>query len=180
MVESKGTRGLTGGGHTESAQMQENSLEKWTDGMQPPERGLDVHHELPADAVPHLSPEGRTFYAPPDADFYDVYEAGRANSEQDPIQIWRDVGHFGRFDFQRQGSKNRFINDLFFSEYTNASNFAVGVYMNAAGFSLEQTKNIAGLFARFRSSNPGDLERTSWWIDGWYAADSGMYSKRPH
>ena len=61
MVESKGTRGLTGGGHTESAQMQENSLEKWTDGMQPPERGLDVHHELPADAVPHLSPRAAHF-----------------------------------------------------------------------------------------------------------------------
>ncbi|MFZ0932087.1 MAG: hypothetical protein WAN11_26040 [Syntrophobacteraceae bacterium] len=133
---------------------------------------LRVTHELPSDAVPQLAPDGRTFFVPPDADFHEVYEAIKANG-LDPIAASKAIGHFGTFDFQRQEDKN-----LLISEYTNASNFAVGVYMRGAGFSLQWTKFIAGLFALTMSSNAGDPNQSVWWTNGWYAADLGMYSKK--
>jgi hypothetical protein len=84
------------------------------------------------------------------------------------------IGQFGRFDFQRKESEGIFI-----KPYTNASNFAVGVYMRGAGFSLEETKFIAGLYAFMKSSNAGDPEPSVWWTNGWHAADLGMYSEKP-
>jgi hypothetical protein len=98
---------------------------------------LKVITEVPSDAVPHLAPDGQTFFPAPDAEFHKVYEAGKANGLE-PIAASQAIGQFGRFDFQRQESEKRFIR-----KYTNAPNFAVGVYMRAAGFSLEETKFIA-------------------------------------
>ncbi len=100
-----------------------------------------------------------------------IYKAGKANG-RDQAAALRAVGHFGTFDFQRQESKK-----LFVSDYVNASNFAVGIYMKGAGFSLGMTKFIAGLFAHAASSNAGSPEQSAWWTNGWYAADLGMYSQ---
>ena len=165
------------------APQQENPSETGTEGMpdlwdfsKVPTVGqhakLRVVHELPSDAVPHLAPDSETFFAPPDADFCKVYEAGKANG-RNPIAAWQAIGQFGTFDFQRQEDKK-----LFISEYTNASNFAVGVYMRGAGFSLEDTKFFGGLYAHIKSSNAGDPNQSAWWTMGWYAADLGMYSKK--
>lgn len=126
---------------------------------------------MPADAVPHLAPDGETFFAPPGADFRKIYEAGKASSLS-PDAALRAIGEVGKFDFQRRENQK-----LFIKNYTDASNFAVGVYMRGAGFSLEQTKFIAGLFAHTMSSNAGAPRQSVWWINGWSAADLGMYSK---
>ncbi len=102
-----------------------------------------------------------------------MYDAGKAN-RLDPIAAQRAIGHFGTVDFQRDK-----VNNLFIEEYKHASNYAVGVYMRGAGFSLRETKIIAGLYARMKSSNADDPEQQTWWTNGWNAAASGTYPKKP-
>jgi hypothetical protein len=72
------------------------------------------------------------------------------------------------FDFQRQSDAN-----LFIGKYADASNYAVGVYMRGAGFSLAETQFVAGLFAHTMSSNAGKPEQSTWWTNGWNDANSG-------
>jgi hypothetical protein len=50
--------------------------------------------EMPSDAVPHLAPDGETSFAPPDADFHRVYEAGKANGLS-PGAALRAIGQLG-------------------------------------------------------------------------------------
>ena len=76
------------------------------------------------------------------------------------------MGQWGAYDYQRSGP-------TFISAYTNASNFGVGVYMNGAGFSLDQTMAIANSFAYTMSKNAGSKKMKGWWINGWNAANSG-------
>ena len=78
-----------------------------------------------------------TFYAPSGTNFNDVLSAGRSSSG-DLSTLNANVGHFGAFDFQRDASMNQFT-----GAYTNASNFAVGVYMYGGGFSWEATQLVA-------------------------------------
>jgi len=139
----------------------------------PKHPGVTRTDEEPSDAVAYYTPDRQKFLAPPQTDWSAVYEAGKANG-LDPIAAWRALGYFGAFDFQRQKDKN-----LFISKYTDASNYAVGVYMRGAGFSLEETKFIAGLFAHTMSSNAGKPEQSTWWTNGWNAADSGEFAKQP-
>lgn len=127
---------------------------------------------LPPDAVTHHALDGAEFKAPPDADFNEVYEAGKADG-LDPVQIWRNVGHFGRFDFQRDAAGKSYVKG-----YANASNFAVGVYMNAAGYSLATAIYIGKIYAAITHSSGSIEKKVAWWIRGWNAANSGMYSMK--
>ena len=86
-----------------------------------------------------------------------------------------DVGHLGKFDFQRDYKEKTFI-----AQYTNSANFAVGVYLAGAGYSLESAIGIAGRFANMFSSNAGDPNQVKFWILGWKAAKSGeIYKMKP-
>ena len=96
-----------------------------------PPKGLTIVHGAPEDAVSLTAGDGTPFYAPPHADFCKVYAAGQANW-QNPIAAYLAVGQFGTYDFQRD-------NEIFYSAYTNASNYAVGVYMSGAGYSYHAT-----------------------------------------
>jgi hypothetical protein len=108
-----------------------------------------------------------TFYAPPGTNFSRVRDAGRANGWS-PIEVNRSVGHWGTFDFQRDADMNQFTRS-----YTDASNFAVGAYMQGAGYSRANTARIANGFATTFSSNAGDPNQARYWMMGWDAANSG-------
>jgi len=113
---------------------------------------------------------GSSFSAPKGTNFSDVYAAGQANG-LNPIAGNESIGHFGRFDYQRNAASNTFV-----GAYTDASNFAVGVYMNGAGFTRIGTSAVANSFAYTMSSNAGSSAQTSMWAAGWDAAASGSLS----
>jgi hypothetical protein len=129
-------------------------------------KGLTIVHGVPEDAVSLTAGDGTSFYAPPYADFCKVYAAGQANW-QNPIEAFSAIGQFGTYDFQRN-------NGVFYSAYTNASNYGVGVYMAVAGYSYNATIAIAGAFASHYSSNAGTEGQTTWWTKGWNDATNGV------
>jgi len=85
------------------------------------------------------------------------------------IQI--GIGHGGIFDYQRSGN-------TFYGSYTYASNYAVGIVMNGAGYSLNSTVFIASRFANMFSSNAGAPQQAAAWKNGWNAAMSGACGGR--
>ena len=105
------------------------------------------------------------FWAPPKADFREVLAAGRTNGTS-PLAAGEAIGQFGTFDFQRE-------DDRFYTAYTDASNYAVGVYMSGAGYSLEETLALGRLYAWARSSNAGAQAQVDWWKRGWNDATNG-------
>jgi len=129
-------------------------------------KGLTIVRSVPEDAVSLAAGDGTPFYAPPYANFRKVYAAGQANW-QNPITAFSAIGQFGTYDFQRD-------NGIFYPEYTNASNYAVGVYMAGAGYSYDATIAIAGAFASHYSSNAGAESQTTWWTKGWNDATNGV------
>jgi hypothetical protein len=64
------------------------------------------------------------------------------------------VGHFGTFDFQRTRTPSG--GTVFTSAYTNAANFAVGVYLAGAGFGQSTAGLISDTYALVNSKNFGD------------------------
>ncbi|MGC8493283.1 MAG: hypothetical protein ACP5SH_16265, partial [Syntrophobacteraceae bacterium] len=134
-----------------------------------PNAGLTIIKDVPSGAVTYRTNDGQEFLAPAQADWNAVFEAGKANG-LNPFGIRRAVGHFGEFDFQRDGSKK-----VFYDDYVHASNFAVGVFMRGAGFSLAETKVIGRMYADLKSTNPHKEEQSEWWIRGWMAANFGKF-----
>lgn len=80
-----------------------------------------------------------------------------------------DLDHLGRFDYQRDYKKREFIPP----PYTDAANFAVGVYLAGTGLSYNEAMKIPSLFANLFSSNAGDPAQRKFWDLGWQAAKSG-------
>lgn len=62
-----------------------------------------------------------------------------------------DVGHYGRFDYQRQGNPITGVTHL--NQFQPVSNFNVGLFAQQAGLTLEETLKIAGKFAEWFSGN---------------------------
>jgi hypothetical protein len=134
--------------------------------------GYEVSGDTPTDAVSYESGDGTQFYAPPDANFFQVYASGLSirgvPTGFDAAAVTIAVGHGGLFDYQR-------LNGTFYSQYTNASNYGVGVFMNGAGYTEDETKLIGSIFAHIFSSNPGDSNRKIWWKRGWEDAEAGRW-----
>jgi hypothetical protein len=86
---------------------------------------------------------------------------------KNPIAAFSAIGQFGTYDFQRD-------NGIFYSAYTNASNYAACVYMAGAGYSYDATIAIAVAFASLFSSNAGAESQTTWWTKGWNDATNGV------
>jgi len=82
------------------------------------------------------------------------------------------VAQGGIFDFQRCG-------DEFFPAYTNASNYAVGFLMHAAAFSEVTTDAIGGYYASQHSQTGWTLRQTTWWNNGWSAANQNKLPEPP-
>ncbi|SFK32180.1 hypothetical protein [Methylocapsa palsarum] len=85
--------------------------------------------------VDYDSPTGNLM-APPRANFREVYAAGMRATN--PFQINAAVGHWGEFDFQRDGASG-----TYYPVYKHASNYAVGVFMAGAGYSRQDAIDIS-------------------------------------
>jgi RHS repeat-associated protein len=129
---------------------------------------------------------GKTFAAPPGTNFNDVFKAGQDTMNTaikssefggiDPITLFgaeagEDIGKFGRFDYQRNATTDTFI-----APYTDASNFAVGVYMAGAGFSYDEVESIGKLYAKITGSTGAISKKIEYWKAGWNAAQAGGLS----
>jgi hypothetical protein len=96
-----------------------------------------------------------TFLAPGNADFKAAYYKGQA-SGLTPWSLDANLWHFGQFDFQRNmGQGYKSSGNTFYPAYIDASNYAVGVYLNGAGLSPQNSLRIAALAAKYGSSNAG-------------------------
>lgn len=124
---------------------------------------------MPDDAVSYKAGDGTQFYAPPDADFRKVYAAGQANG-RDLNAVRSAIGQFGPYDFQRR-------NGYFYSAYIDASNYAAGVYMAGAGYSLLETLVGGTYYSVKNSSNweSGFADHIRWWTKGWTDATNGSW-----
>lgn len=139
---------------------------------------LSVNHNLPMGPVPYnystlyQAPDGQYFYAPATANFNDVRSAGQSDGTSG---AYANIWQFGTYDFQRLGASSS-DGGTFWSEWTNASNFAVGVYMNGAGFSESMMDSIGTYAADLMSSDAGSPNLITWWNNGWIAASLGRLS----
>lgn len=128
-----------------------------------------IYHGTPPNSQTFTAPNGQTFLAPTGTDFRKIYDAGKANGT---LGINAAVGHYGTFDFQRNAGAGKLSANTFYPAYTDASNYAVGIYMNGAGYSLQGTHEVAEIFARMFSSNSGSPGQTQWQTNGWNAAQA--------
>ncbi|WEJ98470.1 MAG: hypothetical protein P0Y59_16150 [Candidatus Sphingomonas phytovorans] len=95
--------------------------------------------------------------------------------------IAQNLGQGGRYDYQRKG--NHITGFIQLRQFRNVSNFNVGLFMQQTGlYTLEQTLQISGNFARLFSSNYREREphgldpQTARWIrNGYNAGRSGVY-----
>jgi hypothetical protein len=138
---------------------------------------IKIDENAPVDAVKYMTPDGVTFLAPPTANFPAIYAYGKLISTQ-PLShqkaaIGAAVSHYGFYDFQRQAG-------TFYSAYTDASNYAVGVVMSGAGYSWAETEAIAATFATFYSSQGWTSRQTKWWHYGFSAAADGHLPPPPY
>jgi hypothetical protein len=143
-----------------------------------------VVHGLPGDAVAVTSPDGSpikdpdsstgNLMGPRHADYRQVYAGGLSTASAPlPIQlalISAALGQGGTYDFQRNSASQQV-----YPAYANASNYAVGVYMAGAGFSLWQTHEIAQAYALVHSSNYGSKKQYEWTTKGWEDATAGRW-----
>jgi hypothetical protein len=64
------------------------------------------------------------------------------------------------------------MGEIFIPAYTNASNYAVGVYTEGADLPLWLADALGKVYANFKSSNAGNPAQITWWNNGWNAARS--------
>ena len=112
--------------------------------------------------------------APLRADFRKVYAAGQAIAAlplPGKYSIGRAaIGQGGTYDFQRDVPQQKF-----YFAYIHAANYAVGVYMAGAGYSLTATRVFAKLYALRNSSNFDSQDQLGWIKRGWQDGNSGVW-----
>jgi RHS repeat-associated protein len=122
--------------------------------------------------------DGKNFAAPPGTNFSDVYKAGNtaaAALEISPVAFAiianEAIGQCGTYDYQRDVKSETFI-----APYTDASNFAVGVYMAGAGLSYEDVEELGKTYAFLKGSTGDMSKKIEYWKAGWNAAHAGGLS----
>jgi hypothetical protein len=86
--------------------------------------------------------------------------AGKRNGNH-WLSNWENLGHWGTYDFQRENWP------IIWAQYFNASNFAVGAYMNGANATMQDAENQAANYASVLSSNkPNKKKIDSGWNYG--------------
>ena len=126
---------------------------------------------LPGDLYQICAVGNTSFPAPFKFDITKIEAAGRAGGHS-LTAMGNAVGHYGTFDFQR--SRDSAGNTTFYSGFTPVSNFAVGAYMQSAGFSHFTTDFIANTFALLKSSNFGDPAQAQFRNLGYDTAAKGQ------
>ena len=135
---------------------------------------FNIVHGTPTDAQNYTTPDGQNFQVPPNADFQAVFNSGYENGL---LGAGDTVGHYGTADYQRNEGGGKQGLDYFYQAYTDASNYAVGVYLGAAGYSSEETSNIATAFAGGMSDQISSRAPTMW-QSGWNAAQNMGYTTK--
>jgi RHS repeat-associated protein len=125
---------------------------------------------VPPNSIPYTSPSGQTFLIPKSANWCNEF-ADAQNHHWNPISVWGAVAQGGTYDYQRDNT-----NHVIYTQYQQAANYSVGVYMRGAGFSRGTTTAIGYVYGLFNSANHGDPKWGKWWGQGWDAANSGAYS----
>jgi RHS repeat-associated protein len=120
---------------------------------------------VPPDAE-WVDPYGAPFWAPDGTNWCDIYWAGKRHGL---LGADKYIGRYGQYDFQRSA-------DNFYYQYISASNFAVGVYMNGAGYSLMHTLELGALAGHSLSTYERDA---LWWYNGWNFGASGACNNCP-
>jgi hypothetical protein len=80
------------------------------------------------------------------------------------------IAQGGTYDFQRDVP-----NEKFYDAYVRAANYAVGVYMAGAGYSLPSTLFLAKLYALKNSTNYNAQDQEHWIKRGWADGKSGVW-----
>jgi len=111
------------------------------------------------------APDGSRFPAPAWANFQAAYRAGAADGRNWLAQI-SDFGHWGAFDFQRNGSTE-------IHAYIHAANYAVGIGLAAAGYTRQEAIGHAGFFAGWFGNSAAQAQASIWQGLGWDAGNSG-------
>lgn len=133
--------------------------------------GLKTIPGVPPGAVTYLAPDGQCFYAPPWVKWQAIYKAGQ-RAQPEPWNLSPYVGHNGKYDLQR-------MNGNVYPRYANAANYAVGVFMRGAGYSLGTTDLLGKTYGRLHSINFGHNHWLEWWKNGWNAANSKSLPTKP-
>jgi hypothetical protein len=143
----------------------------------------EIIKKPPKDAKVVIAPDGvpiqggdppEPLIAPPHADYREVYAAGQAVAQR---PVWEQyspahaaIAQGGQFDFQRDPATHKL-----YRAYIPAANYAVGVYMAGAGYTLSQTLLLAKAYAFGRSSNYSAQNREEWIKRGWSDAAAGRW-----
>jgi RHS repeat-associated protein len=128
-----------------------------------------VNHNVPMDAVTQQLPSGQIVYTPPSANFQSVFDTAQTVGS---VGIKTAVGQYGMFDYQRNEGAGKLATNNFYPAYTDASNVAVGVYMNGAEYGPKEIHVIGYIYAVTHSSNAGTPAQNAMWQAGWNAANS--------
>jgi RHS repeat-associated protein len=121
---------------------------------------------------------GASFYAPPSFNPQEIQNDGAAEG---PIigllDAGRAVGYAGAFDFQRMHNASGGV--TFFSAYTKASNFAVGLYVAGAGYNSLEASAIANGYSFLNAGHGGTSSAATYRNAGIAAAAGAGVSCKP-
>jgi RHS repeat-associated protein len=118
---------------------------------------------------------GASFYAPPSFNPQEIQNDGAAEGPINGLlDAGRAVGYAGAFDFQRMHNASGGV--TFFSAYTNASNFAVGLYVAGAGYNSLEASAIANGYSFLNAGHGGTSSAATYRNAG--IAVSGMSAPR--
>ncbi|MFZ3233955.1 MAG: hypothetical protein WA417_22400 [Stellaceae bacterium] len=135
----------------------------------------DAKVVIPPDGAPIRGGDPPTLLiAPPQADYRQVYAAGQAIASlpfsEQYSRARAAIAQGGTYDFQRNVSELKL-----YHAYIPAANYAAGVYMAGAGYSLFDTLSLAKIYAFGHSSNYNTQDREHWIESGWNDANSGRW-----
>jgi RHS repeat-associated protein len=137
-------------------------------GPNDPTKGYAPTHDLPPGSSIVTAPNGKNFFAPPNADFVAVYQYGQSLRESGGVDFGLYFAHNygGLFDFQRS-------NNVFNGNFSYASNHAIGIDAQAAGTSLAYAQSLATLRKYVGSNGAGIAQAPDAIAQGYAAAASG-------
>jgi hypothetical protein len=139
-------------------------LDPWATTRVLPSGRVKILKIPPGSAVCTTS-TGQTLLAPGGVNFNKIYKAGAIGKGLYFANKY--VGQDGVYDLQRP-TPNTFV-----EHYADAANYAVGVYMNGAGYGLAEMIAWGKLYGQFKSSNSGANNWEDMWTKGWNDANSG-------
>ncbi len=114
--------------------------------------------------LPGLKP----FFAPQNTNWGIIQEMGEINGKN-PIEDYLNEGPGGYYDFQRPEGKH----EPFYGEFRIAANIGVGIYMEGAGYSLDEMLTEVTYFAALKS-NADQTTSPFYWGYGYTFAKHGI------